>query len=91
MDIIGNAEDLNVVMDMYNLLKCRDNFSVTYGSLVIYHKHGQNDAANENNPANNYRVNNKKTTTTMSFEYKTKTIRSTIVNNNTLEHKFLFS
>ena len=27
--LIGNAEDLDIVMDMYNLLECRDNCSIT--------------------------------------------------------------
>ena len=27
--LIGNAEDLDIVMDMYNFLECRDNCSIT--------------------------------------------------------------
>ena len=40
--------------------------------------------ANENNDANNYRENNNKTTTSKTFEYKTKIIRSTSNNNSRL-------
>ena len=41
-----------------------------------------NDAANENNDAGNYRINNSKTTISKSFECKTKVRRKTPVNNN---------
>ena len=42
-----------------------------------------NDAANENNAAN-FRINNSKTTTSRSFEYKTKLIGGTPANTNRL-------
>ena len=42
------------------------------------------DDVNENN-YDNYIVNNKKTTTSKSFEYKTKIIGSTQINNNILD------
>ena len=42
------------------------------------------DDVNENN-YDNYLVNNKKTTTSKSFEYKTKIIGSTQINNNILD------
>ena len=41
-----------------------------------------NDAANENNDAGNYRINNSKTTISKSFECKTKVRRKTPANNN---------
>ena len=44
-----------------------------------------NDSANENNDANNFRLSNSKTTTTKSFEYKTKLIGSTPNNNSRLD------
>ena len=44
------------------------------------------DDVNENN-YDNYLVNNKKTTTSKSFEYKTKIIGSTQINNNILDTK----
>ena len=54
---VGNAEDLDIVMDMYSLLECRDIFSMTQGSLLICQKERINDAGNENNAANNRRIN----------------------------------
>ena len=41
------------------------------GSLWSYYRHEVNDSAYENNDADNYRINNNKTTTSKSFEYKT--------------------
>ena len=46
-----------------------------------------NDDANENNAASDSRISIEKTTTTRSFEYKTKTIGSTPINNKTLNKK----
>ena len=43
------------------------------------------DDENENNDAGNYRININKTRTSKSFEYKTKVIRNTPVDNNTLD------
>ena len=40
---------------------------------------------NENNAAGSYRINNNKTTTSKSFEYKTKIIGSTPDNNSRLD------
>ena len=58
-------------MPMYNLLEYSDNYSMTSVSLWNYYRDEVNDDANENNAAGNYRINNK-TTTSKSFEYKTK-------------------
>ena len=71
-------------MPMYDLLEYSDNYSVTLGSLWNYHRDEVNDSANENNYANNYRINNNKTTTSKYFEYKTKLIESTPNNNSRL-------
>ena len=68
---INNAEDLNVVMVMYNLSVYSDNYSMTLGSLWNYYRDEINDNMNENND-NDYRVNNEKTMTSKSFEYKIK-------------------
>ena len=54
---------------------------MTSGSLSNYYRGEVNDSANENNGANNYRISNNKTTTSKSFEYKTKLIESTPNNN----------
>ena len=81
---IGNAEDLDIVMPMYNLLEYSGNYSMTSGSLWNYYRDEINDSANENNCANNYRINNNKTATSKSFEYQTKLIESTPNNNSSL-------
>ena len=67
---IDNAKDLDNVVPIYNLLEYRDNYSMTLGSLWNYYKDEVNDG-NENNN-DDYRVNSEKTTTSKSFEYKTK-------------------
>ena len=56
---------------------------MTSGSLWSYYRDKVNDIDNENN-ADNYRINNNKTMTSKSFEYKTKLIGSTPNDNNTL-------
>ena len=55
-------------MSMYNLLEYSDSYSVTLGSLCIYHRDVENDDANRNNAAN-YSINNNKATTTRPLEY----------------------
>ena len=60
------------------------NYSILSGSLWNYYWYEFNDSANENNTAGNYRINNNKTITSKSFEYKTK-IGNIPVDNNTLE------
>ena len=52
------VEDIGIFMWMYNLLEYRDNYSMPLGSLWNYHRYEVNDDANENNVANNYRINN---------------------------------
>ena len=76
---VDNAEDLNIIMPMYNLLEYRGSYSITCWSLQNYYRDGVNNAANENenNRAIDFRINNYKTTTSKSFEYKTKLIGST--------------
>ena len=82
---IDNAEELDIVMLMYNLLEYSGNYSMTSGNLWNYYRHEVNDSANENNGTNNYRTNNNKTTTSKSFEYKTSLTGSTSINNNGLK------
>ena len=72
---IDNAEDLDNVMAMYNLLEYSDNFSMTSGSLQNYYRDEANDNVNEIDDNDN--INNNKTTTSKSFKYKTKMIGST--------------
>ena len=83
---INNAEDLDldIAISMYNLLEYSGSYSMTSESLWNYYRDEINDDANENNLDNN-RINNNKTITSKSFEYKTKLIGSTPNNNNILD------
>ena len=65
---IDNVKDLDVVMTMHNLLECSSNYSMTRGSLQNYYGDEVNDSANENNAVNNFRINNRKSITSKSFE-----------------------
>ena len=78
-----NAEDLDMVMPMYNLLEYSGNYFVTPGSLQNYYRDEIKDDENEND-ANENMVNNNKTTTSKSFKYETKIIGSTPNNENSL-------
>ena len=73
-------------MPMYNLLQYSCNYSMAPGSLWNYHRDEINDSANEINDNDNM-INVNKTTTSKSFEYKTKIIGSTSNNNNKLNAK----
>ena len=72
-------------MPMYNLLEYSDNYCKMPGSLWNYYRDKINDSANKNNDANNYRINKNKTTTSKSFEYKTK-IKGRMPNDNNILH-----
>ena len=61
--IIENAEDLDVVMPMYNLLEYSKNYRKTTGSLWNYYRDEPNDF-----PANNYNAN--PITNSEYFKYK---------------------
>ena len=82
---IDNVEDLDIVMPMYNLLENSNSYPTTSGSLWNYYRDEVNDSAKENNDANNFRINNNKTATSKSFEYKTKLIGSTPNNHSGLD------
>ena len=57
-------------MPMYNLLEYSDNYSMTSGSLLNYHRDEINDDTDNNNNSNdNNRINNIKITLNKSFEY----------------------
>ena len=71
-----------IVIPMYNLLEHTDDYSMTSGHLWNCYRGEMNDDANENNSAGNYRINNSQTTTSKSFEYKTKIMGSGPANNN---------
>ena len=56
---VVNAEDLDIVMPMYNLLEYSDNYSMTSGSWCNCYEDEVNDDENENDDANN-KINNNK-------------------------------
>ena len=80
---MDNAEDLDVVMAIDNLLKYSDNYSMTWGSLWSYYRDEVIDSANEMDDNNN-KINSEEKTTNKSFEYKTKIIGSTASNKSRL-------
>ena len=65
-ELIENADDLDIVMPMYNLLEYSKNYKKTIGSLYLYYRDELNDDANHNNFANNNVVNSN------TFNYKKK-------------------
>ena len=58
-------------MAMHNLLDYNENYSISSESLWNYYRDEVIDSANENNSANDYRINNDKTIS-KSFKYKAK-------------------
>ena len=82
--LTDNAEDLDIVMLMYNLLECGNNYSMTSGSLWNYYRDEVNNDVIVNNAAN-FRMNNSKITISRSFKYKTKIKGSLPADNNTLD------
>ena len=73
---LGNAEDLDIVIPMYNLLEYNENYSVTSGSLWNYCSDEINDDANENDNAG-IKMNSDKTIKIKSFQCKTKILTRT--------------
>ena len=63
--LIGNAEDLDVVMAMYNLIEYRKSYKKTTGSLRNYYSDELSDDTNDNNNPNKNVINSE------SFKYKT--------------------
>ena len=51
-ELIEDADDLDIVMPMYNLLEYSINYRKTIGSLYNYYRDQLNDDANLNNFAN---------------------------------------
>ena len=80
---VDNAEDLDVVMQMYNLLEHSDDYFITSGSLWNYYRDEVNDTANKNDAPSN-KINNSKTTASKPFENKKKLIERTSNNNSRL-------
>ena len=70
-ELIEDADDLDIVMPMYNLLEYSINYIKTIGSLYNYYRDQLNDDANLNNFANNNVVSSN------SFQYKNKIMGNT--------------
>ena len=82
--LINNAEYLDIVIPMYNLLEYCDNYSLKSESLWNYYKNEMNDDGAEVNDAN-FKINNGKVIKSRSFEYKTQITRNTPANDNILD------
>ena len=52
--LIENAEEVHIVMPMYNLLEYSDNYSKSSGRLWNYYRDEVNNNANEINAVNNF-------------------------------------
>ena len=72
-ELIKDADDLDIVMPMYNLLEYSKTYRKTIGSLYNYYRDELNDDANLNNFANNNVVSSN------SFQYKNKIIGNMII------------
>ena len=70
-ELIEDADDLDIVMPMYNLLEYSKNYRKTIGSLYNYYRDELSDNNNPNNFANRNGVNSK------TFKYKNKIIGNT--------------
>ena len=66
---IDNAEDLDIVMSMYNLLEYIDNYFMVWETLWNSYRDEVNDNDDDENDDDGFRVSNSKTTR-KSFEYK---------------------
>ena len=88
--LIDTAEDLDIVMSIYNSLEYNGNYSMTSGQLWDYSRVEMDDDTNENN-VDNCRIHNSKTAASESFEYKTKIIGNKPTDNNTLDTEIVVS
>ena len=65
-ELIEDADDLDIVMSMYNLLEYSKNYRKTIGSLCNYSRDGLSDDADDNN------FDNIKVVNSNTFKYKNK-------------------
>ena len=70
-NVIIDAEDLDIVMPIYNLLEYSKNYKKTVGSLYNYYRDELSDDGNNNNFLNNNVVDSN------TFKYKNKIIGNT--------------
>ena len=70
-ELIEDADDLDIVMSMYNLLEYSKNYRKTIGSLYNYYRDELSDYADDNN------FDNIKVVNSNTFKYKNKIIGNT--------------
>ena len=70
-ELIEDADDLDIVMSMYNLLEYSKNYRKTIGSLYNYYRDELSDDADDNN------FDNIKVVNSEAFKYKNKIIGNT--------------
>ena len=70
-ELIEDADDLDIVMSMYNLLEYSKNYRKTIGSLYNYYRDELSDDAHDNN------FDNIKVVNSNTFKYKNKIIGNT--------------
>ena len=70
-ELIEDADNLDIVMSMYNLLEYSKNYRKTIGSLYNYYRDELSDDADDNN------FDNIKVVNSNTFKYKNKTIGNT--------------
>ena len=70
-ELIEDADDLDIVMSMYNLLEYSKNYRKTIGSLYNYYKDKLSDDADD------YNFDNIKVVNSSTFKYKNKIIGNT--------------
>ena len=70
-ELIEDADDLDIVMPMYNLLEYSKNYRKTIGSLYNYYRDELSDVADDNN------FDNTKVVNSNTFKYKNKIIGNT--------------
>ena len=70
-ELIEDADDLDIVMSMHNLLEYSKNYRKTIGSLYNYYRDGLSDDADDNN------FDNIKVVNSNTFKYKNKIIGNT--------------
>ena len=74
---IDNAEDLDVVIPMYNLLEYSKNYKKTTGSLLNYYRDGPNSSTDNNHNDITHSILNSE-----SFDYKSNFMNKDVTNNN---------
>ena len=72
---IDNAEDLDVVMPLHNLLEYSKNYRKTTGSLWNYYRNEPNSSVGANNITHSI-------LNTKSFDYKANFMENGVTNNN---------